>query len=108
MGGWSFFLEAVRFRLYVVYSLLGIYIKVIFPPSSPLLIHLSPSLSIFLSSYLLHQHISIHYGKSRSHRVYLHALCLDYRVINLHHYGGIGLHKSQFFDVEQFILHSCK
>ncbi|CAG8878990.1 unnamed protein product [Penicillium nalgiovense] len=72
MGGWSFFLSF---------------------PISPL--HFSSIFHLFL--YIpYHFHHLIHYGKSRSRCVYLHALCLDHCIINLHHYGGIGLHKSQF------------
>lgn len=37
----------------------------------------------------------IHHGKSRSHRVYLHALCPHHCIADLHYHGGTGLHQGQ-------------
>jgi hypothetical protein len=54
-----------------------------------------PSYSLFIQSFPSNPLTLHHHGKSRSHGVYLHALRLDHRVIDLHHHGGIGLHKCQ-------------
>jgi hypothetical protein len=78
-------------------------------PRVLVLIHiLSTSLfSLYPFSFILYANLS-HYGESRSRCVYFHTLCLDHRVIDLYHYGGIGLHQSQLLHLEQPLLHASK